>query len=165
MDLPPLSFHASLEEKWDETEETEEIEAVLKVFPSAYQQYLDVLSKLIAEKLPPHCAGEQHIESEVLLPLVGVIYSLSNHDLETLLAYISENLEKGFIRKSSSSMGESVLLVKKNVGGLGLCVNYRKLSAFLSKTSILFLKLISSLPSLIFPLSSPRYIFMVLVIY
>ncbi|MBW0543453.1 hypothetical protein O181_083168 [Austropuccinia psidii MF-1] len=30
MDLPPLSFHASLEEKWDEEEKPEEIETVLK---------------------------------------------------------------------------------------------------------------------------------------
>ncbi|MBW0481437.1 hypothetical protein O181_021152 [Austropuccinia psidii MF-1] len=36
MDLPPLSFHASLEEQWDEEEEPEEIEAVLKVVPPAY---------------------------------------------------------------------------------------------------------------------------------
>ncbi|MBW0483391.1 hypothetical protein O181_023106 [Austropuccinia psidii MF-1] len=45
MDLPPLSFHASLEEQWDEEEEPEEIEAVLKVVPPAYHQYLYVFSK------------------------------------------------------------------------------------------------------------------------
>ncbi|MBW0492295.1 hypothetical protein O181_032010 [Austropuccinia psidii MF-1] len=45
MDLPPLSFHASLEEKWDEQEDPEEIETVLKVVPPAYHQYLDVFSK------------------------------------------------------------------------------------------------------------------------
>ncbi|MBW0471587.1 hypothetical protein O181_011302 [Austropuccinia psidii MF-1] len=38
MDLPPLSFHASLEEQWDEEEESEEIKTVLKVFPPAYHQ-------------------------------------------------------------------------------------------------------------------------------
>ncbi|MBW0514770.1 hypothetical protein O181_054485 [Austropuccinia psidii MF-1] len=36
MNLPPLSFHASLEEQWDEEEEAEEIEAVLKVLPPVY---------------------------------------------------------------------------------------------------------------------------------
>ncbi|MBW0470146.1 hypothetical protein O181_009861 [Austropuccinia psidii MF-1] len=34
MDLPPLSFHASLEEKWDEQEEPKEIETVLKALQS-----------------------------------------------------------------------------------------------------------------------------------
>ncbi|MBW0495158.1 hypothetical protein O181_034873 [Austropuccinia psidii MF-1] len=68
MDLPPLSFHASLEEKWDEKEEPEEIETVLKVVPPAYHQYLDVFSKVKAEKLPPHCACDHHIKLEGLLP-------------------------------------------------------------------------------------------------
>ncbi|MBW0499212.1 hypothetical protein O181_038927 [Austropuccinia psidii MF-1] len=45
MDLPPLSFHASLEEQWDEEEEPEEIKTVLKVVPPAYHQYLNVFSR------------------------------------------------------------------------------------------------------------------------
>ncbi|MBW0495974.1 hypothetical protein O181_035689 [Austropuccinia psidii MF-1] len=68
MDLPPLSFHASLKEKWDEEEEPEEIETMLKVVPSSYHQYLDVFSKVKAEKLPPHHACDHHIELEGLLP-------------------------------------------------------------------------------------------------
>ncbi|MBW0548156.1 hypothetical protein O181_087871 [Austropuccinia psidii MF-1] len=48
MDLPPLSSHASLEEQWDEEEEPEAIETVLKVVPPAYHQYLDVFSKVKA---------------------------------------------------------------------------------------------------------------------
>ncbi|MBW0518566.1 hypothetical protein O181_058281 [Austropuccinia psidii MF-1] len=84
MDLPPLSFHASLEEQWDEEEEPEEIETVLKVVPPVYHQYLDVFSKVKAEKLPPHRACDHHIELEGLLPPIGVIYSLSNQESETL---------------------------------------------------------------------------------
>ncbi|MBW0563269.1 hypothetical protein O181_102984 [Austropuccinia psidii MF-1] len=113
MDLPPLSFHASREEQWDEEEETEVIETVLKVVPPAYHQYLDVFSKVKAEKLPPYHACDHHIELEGLLPPIGVIYSLSNQESETLRAYISENPEKGFIRPSSSSTGATVLFVKK----------------------------------------------------
>ncbi|MBW0551171.1 hypothetical protein O181_090886 [Austropuccinia psidii MF-1] len=71
MDLPPLSFHASLEEKWDEEGEPEEIETVLKVVPPAYHQYLDVFSKVKAEKLSPHHACDHHIELEGLLPPVN----------------------------------------------------------------------------------------------
>ncbi|MBW0537993.1 hypothetical protein O181_077708 [Austropuccinia psidii MF-1] len=133
MDLPPLSFYASLEEQWDEEEEPEEIETVLKVVPPAYHQYLDVFSKVKAEKLPPHRACDHHIELEGLLPPIGVIYSLSNQESETLRAYISENVEKGFIRPSSSSTGEPVLFVKKKDGGLCLCVDYCKLNAVTRK--------------------------------
>ncbi|MBW0581713.1 hypothetical protein O181_121428 [Austropuccinia psidii MF-1] len=133
MDLPPLSFHASLEEQWDEEEEPEEIETVLKVVPPAYHQYLDVFSKVKAEKLPQHCACDHYIELEGPLPPIGVIYSLSNQESEKLQAYISENVEKGFIQPSSSSTGAPVLFVKKNNGGLLLCVDYRKLNAVTRK--------------------------------
>ncbi|MBW0531730.1 hypothetical protein O181_071445 [Austropuccinia psidii MF-1] len=76
IDLPPSSYHDSLEELWDEEGEPEEIETVMKVVPSVYHRYLDVFSKLKAEKLPPHCACDHHIEMEEYLPPVGVIYSL-----------------------------------------------------------------------------------------
>ncbi|MBW0574668.1 hypothetical protein O181_114383 [Austropuccinia psidii MF-1] len=62
MDLPPLSFHASLEE------ETEEIKTVLKVVPPVYNQYLDLFSKVKAEKIPPHHTCDHHIKLERSLP-------------------------------------------------------------------------------------------------
>ncbi|MBW0545595.1 hypothetical protein O181_085310 [Austropuccinia psidii MF-1] len=133
MDLPPLSFHASLKEQWNEEEEPEEIESVLKVFPTAYCKYLDVFSKVNAEKIPPHHACDQHIELDGLLPPIGVIYSLSNQDSEKLWAYISENVEKGFIRPSSSLTGAPFLFVKKKDGGLCLCGDYHKLNSVTRK--------------------------------
>ncbi|MBW0562227.1 hypothetical protein O181_101942, partial [Austropuccinia psidii MF-1] len=103
-DLPPLSFHASLEEQWDEKEEPEEIETVLKVVPPVYHKYLDVFFKVKAEKLPPHRACDHHIELEGLLP-----------------------------PPSSSSTGAPVLFVKKKDGGVCLCVDYLKLNAVTRK--------------------------------
>ncbi|MBW0474757.1 hypothetical protein O181_014472 [Austropuccinia psidii MF-1] len=73
MDLPPLSFHTSLEEQWDEEEEPEESETLLKTVPPSYHQYLDVLSKVKAEKRPPHCACDHHIKLEGLLPPEALI--------------------------------------------------------------------------------------------
>ncbi|MBW0561381.1 hypothetical protein O181_101096 [Austropuccinia psidii MF-1] len=133
MDLPPLYFHASLAEQWDEEEEPEEIETVMKVVPPAYHQYLDVFSNVKAEKLPPHCACDHHIELEGLPAPVGVIYSLSNQESETLKAYISANVKKIFIRPSCSSTGAPVLFVKKKDGALCLCVDYLKLNAVTRK--------------------------------
>ncbi|MBW0488308.1 hypothetical protein O181_028023 [Austropuccinia psidii MF-1] len=86
MDLPPSSYYASLEELWDEEEEPEEIETMMKVVPSVSHQYLDVFSKVKAEKLPPHLTCDHHIELEGSLPPVGVIYSLSNQESDTLRA-------------------------------------------------------------------------------
>ncbi|MBW0526976.1 hypothetical protein O181_066691 [Austropuccinia psidii MF-1] len=105
MDLPPLSFHASLAEKWDDEEEPERIAAVLKVVPPAYQNYLDVFCKGKEQKCSPYHTCHHHIELEGLLPPVGVIHSFSNHESETLWAYISENVERCVIRTSSSSTG------------------------------------------------------------
>ncbi|MBW0570162.1 hypothetical protein O181_109877 [Austropuccinia psidii MF-1] len=102
MDLPPSSYYDSLEELWDEKEEPEEVETMMKDFPFAYHQYLDVFSKVKAERLPPHCACDHHIKLEGSLPQVGVIYALSNQDSNTLRAYISDNLETGFIQPSCS---------------------------------------------------------------
>ncbi|MBW0522262.1 hypothetical protein O181_061977 [Austropuccinia psidii MF-1] len=105
----------------------------MKVVPSVCHQYLDVLSKVKAEKLPPNHACDHHIELEGSLPAVGVIYFLSNQESDTLRAYISENVEKCFIQPNSSSTGAPVLFVKKKDGGLCLCVDYCKLNAVTRK--------------------------------
>ncbi|MBW0487561.1 hypothetical protein O181_027276 [Austropuccinia psidii MF-1] len=133
MDLPPSSYLDSLEEWWDEEEEPEEIETVMKVVHSTYDQYLDVFSKVKEEKLPPHRACDHDIKLEGSLPPVGVIYSFSKQESDTLRAKISENVEKGFIRPSSSSTGAPVLFLKKKDGTLCLCVDYRKLNVITRK--------------------------------
>ncbi|MBW0485552.1 hypothetical protein O181_025267 [Austropuccinia psidii MF-1] len=62
MDLPPSSYNDSLEELLDEEEEPEEVQTMIKVFPSLYHQYLDVFYKSKEEKLLPHHACDHHIE-------------------------------------------------------------------------------------------------------
>ncbi|MBW0500877.1 hypothetical protein O181_040592 [Austropuccinia psidii MF-1] len=68
MDLPPSSYHDSLEELWDEEEEPEEVETMRKLVPSVYHQYLDVFSKVKEEKPPLHHAFDHHIDLEGSLP-------------------------------------------------------------------------------------------------
>ncbi|MBW0495182.1 hypothetical protein O181_034897 [Austropuccinia psidii MF-1] len=112
MDLPTSSYHDSLEELWDEEEEPEEVGTMMKAVPSTYHQYLDVFSKVKAEKLHPNRACDHHIKLEGSLP---------------------PNIEKGFIQTSSSSTGAPVLFFKKKDGGLCLCVDYHKLNAVTRK--------------------------------
>ncbi|MBW0550244.1 hypothetical protein O181_089959 [Austropuccinia psidii MF-1] len=71
MDLPPSSYHDSLEDLWDEEEEPEEIKTMMEVVPSVYHQYLDVFFNVKAEKLPPHRACDHHIKLQGSLPPVG----------------------------------------------------------------------------------------------
>ena len=98
--------------------------------PPEYRDLADVFSKRKADQLPPH---RGHLDHSILLepdarPQFGPIYNLSEVELETLRKYIEENLEKGFIRPSTSPFGAPVLFVKKNDGSLRLCVDYRALN-------------------------------------
>ncbi|MBW0491189.1 hypothetical protein O181_030904 [Austropuccinia psidii MF-1] len=68
MDLPPSSYHDSLEEFWDEDKDPKEVETVMKVVPFSYHQYLDVFFQVKAEKLPPHHSCDHHIDLEGSLP-------------------------------------------------------------------------------------------------
>ncbi|MBW0485781.1 hypothetical protein O181_025496 [Austropuccinia psidii MF-1] len=139
MDHTPSSYHDSLEELWDEEEEPENIETVIKVFSSAYHQDLDVFFKVKEEKIPPHRTCDHHIELEGSLPPVGVIYSLSNQESDTLRAYISENVGKGLIWKSSSSTGSPFLFLKRRMVA-SVCVLITADSMLLlGRTNILFL--------------------------
>ncbi|MBW0539084.1 hypothetical protein O181_078799 [Austropuccinia psidii MF-1] len=128
-----IQDHDSPEELWDEEEQLEEVGTVLEVVTSAYHQYLEVFSKVKAGELPPHCTCDHHIELEGSLPPVGVIYSLSNQESDTLRAYISDNLEKGLIWPRSSSTGAPVRFVKKKDGCLCFCVDYCNLNAVTMK--------------------------------
>ncbi|MBW0480860.1 hypothetical protein O181_020575 [Austropuccinia psidii MF-1] len=103
VDLTPSSHSDSLEELWDTEEEAEEIETLMKVFPSAYNHYLDLFSNVKAERHPPDCTCDHHIKLEGSLPPVGVIYSLPNQDSDTLRYYISESVERFLIKPRSSS--------------------------------------------------------------
>jgi hypothetical protein len=53
---------------------------------------------------------------------------MSRAELEALKKYLEENLNKNFIRHSSSPAGAPVLFVKKADGSLRLCVDYRGLN-------------------------------------
>ncbi|MBW0537491.1 hypothetical protein O181_077206 [Austropuccinia psidii MF-1] len=44
MDLPHSYYQYSLEELWDEEEEPEEVEDVIKAVPSSYHQYFEISS-------------------------------------------------------------------------------------------------------------------------
>ncbi|MBW0502726.1 hypothetical protein O181_042441 [Austropuccinia psidii MF-1] len=74
------------------------------------------------------CSGIKNSASNALATAVNHV-ALS----EALWAYISENVEKGFISTSSSLTGKPVHFVKKKDGGLRLSVDYCKFNAFTRK--------------------------------
>ncbi|GME31604.1 hypothetical protein GTA08_BOTSDO14299, partial [Neofusicoccum parvum] len=61
-------------------------------------------------------------------PAYKPIYSLSEKEIEALRDYIEKNLERGYIRPSTSSAGYPILFVPKKNSKLRLCVDYRQLN-------------------------------------
>ncbi len=104
-------------------------EAFTKV-PSEYADFVDVFSPKLAAELPEHTGINDHAIELVddRQPPYGLIYSLGPVELETLKAYIENNLASGFIRPSKSPAGAPILFDKKPDGSLRLCVDYRGLN-------------------------------------
>ncbi|KAJ1579475.1 hypothetical protein NDA11_007601 [Ustilago hordei] len=99
------------------------------IIPQEYHQYLDVFSRVKADKLSPHRTYDHQIPlEEGKSPPFGPIYSLSEHELKALREYLEENLAKGFISPSDSLAASPILFVKKKDGSLRLCVDYRGLN-------------------------------------
>lgn len=72
--------------------------------PAKYVEFESVFSKAETDRLQPHRVYDHKItlkpDSEIPF---GPIYNLSKLELDTLQEFIKENLEKGFIRRSTSS--------------------------------------------------------------
>ncbi len=94
--------------------------------PSKYADFADIFSLKLAAKLPEHTGINNHAIEVVddRQPLYGPIYNLGPVDLETLKAYIENNLASGFIRPSKFPAGAPILFDKKPDGSLRLCMDY-----------------------------------------
>ncbi|XP_063805039.1 uncharacterized protein LOC134983236 [Pseudophryne corroboree] len=104
--------------------------------PTAYEEFCDVFSEQAADVLPPHRKWDCPID---LLPgkspPKGRTYPLSVPETKAMSDYIQENLQKGFIRPSSSPAGAGFFFVKKKDGGLRPCIDYRGLNNITVKNS------------------------------
>ncbi len=99
--------------------------ALTKV-PSKYTDFVDVFSPKLAVKLPEYTKINNHAIELVddQQPPYGLIYSLGSVELETMKAYIKNNLANNFIKPSKSPAGVLIFFEKKPDGSLRLCVNY-----------------------------------------
>ena len=108
--------------------------------PKHYHEYLSVFDRGQADRLPPHRPGSDH---KIILekdangkekePPWGPLYGMSREELIVLRRTLTELLDKGFIRASSSPASAPVLFVRKPGGGLRFCVDYRGLNAITKK--------------------------------
>lgn len=103
--------------------------------PREYHSWLDVFSKWLADKLPPHRKHDHSIElvDGAQGPGHAPLYSMSEGELILVKRYLEEHLDKGFIVASSAPFASPILFARKPNGGLRLCVDYRKLNAITKK--------------------------------
>jgi hypothetical protein len=71
--------------------------------PEHFHKFLHLFREEDARKLPPHWPYDHKIPLKPNTePPFGPLYGMSHQQLQTLKDYIEENLDKGFIRHSSS---------------------------------------------------------------
>ncbi len=104
-------------------------EAPTKV-PKEYTDFANIFSPKLAAELPEHTGINDHALELVddRQPPYGSIYNLGPVELETLKAYIENNLASSFIRPSKSPAGAPIFFDKKPDGSLRLCMDYRGLN-------------------------------------
>uniref|UniRef100_A0A8C1MA50 Gypsy retrotransposon integrase-like protein 1 n=2 Tax=Cyprinus carpio TaxID=7962 RepID=A0A8C1MA50_CYPCA len=97
--------------------------------PAEYHDLKAAFSKTQANTLPSHRPHDCAID---LLPghnpPKGRVFPLSLPESEAMTKYIKEELEKGFIRPSTSPASAGFFFVKKKDGSLRPCIDYRGLN-------------------------------------
>jgi len=93
------------------------------------KEFGDVFSDTLVNDLPP----SRSVDCKIPLlpdakPSYGKSYPLSVDESEVMKEWIKVNLEKGFIRRSSSPYGAPCFFIKQK-NKLRLCMDYRKLNA------------------------------------
>ena len=102
--------------------------------PVEFQKYKDVFSESDASLLPDHGPQELSINLEPgKQPPWGPIYQLSGPELATLKEHLDKQLERGWIRRSTSPAGAPILFAKKKDGSMRLYINYYSLNAITVK--------------------------------
>ena len=99
-----------------------------------YADFADVFDKHGADVLLAHTHHDLAIKTENNKVLsFGPMYNHSRLKLKMLCEYINEMLAKGFIVSSKLFSGAPVLFIKKNDGGLHICVDFWELNAIIKK--------------------------------
>jgi hypothetical protein len=100
------------------------------IIPETFQQYVNVLGKELADKLPDHKPYNHTIDpKDGEQPPWEPMYPLNETELQVLQDYFKEMLELGKICPSKSPTAVPIIFIPKAHGrGLCLCVDYQGLN-------------------------------------
>ncbi len=98
--------------------------------PEKYQQHARVFSEEAAQRFPPKRPWDHAIELKPETPDVinCKIYPLTQTEDQALVAFLDEQLKKGYIRPSKSPYASPFFFIKKKDGKLRPVQDYRKLN-------------------------------------
>lgn len=110
-------------------EEPKEITQAPKDFHYILKNYEDVFPAKLPNGVPPKREITHPIQLEPgSKPMLRPMYRLSPKETEDMERQVTELLEMGFIKPSSSPYGAPVIFVTKKDGTLRMCVDYRALN-------------------------------------
>ena len=98
--------------------------------PAQYAEYSDVFSESTARRFPPQREDDHAINFKPNAPdtFSCKIYPISFKETEFLREWVSDNLEKDFIRESKSPFASPMFLIKKKNGDYRVIQDYRTLN-------------------------------------
>ena len=114
-----------------ESESPSGVESVHPDVAQLLQEFADVFAE--PSGVPPDRGVSHRIDLQSDKPVYRRPYRLSSDELQELKRQLSEMLEKGWIRPSTSPYGAPVLFVKKKDGTLRACADWRALNAYTVK--------------------------------
>ena len=120
------------------------------------EQFVDVFPDELPKGVPASKVKHKIDLEEGAVPSASRPFRLSPAEADALSEKITELLQSGFIRASTSPFGAPVLLVRKPDGSFRLCVDYRRLNE-ITKRDYLLLKIYSR--DWWGPSTSPKWIY------
>ena len=113
--------------------QTADLSKVPEAYRDLIQEYRDIFPDDLPAGLPPKRPG---MVSELVIPfkegrvpVTSYRIRYSPAEIEEARKQVKRFLEKGFARPSVSPFGSNILFTPKKVGGLRMCIDYRKINA------------------------------------
>ena len=111
----------------EDDEDIQEDNEIKSILPKEYHSFIKVFKKASADVLPPHRPG---LDCEINIKEGAVfkkkrIYPLNPKYKQNAEEYVSEMLEKGFIRESKSPVACPMVFQRKKDNTLRPCVDFR----------------------------------------
>ncbi|KXN86177.1 hypothetical protein AN958_10427 [Leucoagaricus sp. SymC.cos] len=114
-----INFKTSVSIFLDQQFKAKRQDNLKKAVPPEYHDFLKVFNKKASERYPPPRSWDHKIETKPsFCPILMKLYQLSLKEEQELETFLTENLDKGYIKPSKSPMASPFFFVVKKDGKL-----------------------------------------------